>query len=442
MQYDLKMIKKYYGEDMMHFCRNNFSTLLEKEGQILNLIESNFAHTKFLYEDLEYEELLDDFKDFIYGLTREKKEPIETNKSVKELLDEAGYILYECRTEEDVQKFKKYYVKGEELCTFNGGRLNSCYVFFAVKKNVKEIKRENFNNPNRQDKYGTSVISIQFTKGENNTLSIKNRYNHTVSGPDATFRNNLENIIPGLTKAFEKEYGFNVNQNINGLKSDFLVLAGDGKYYPCLLELENTYYGPENYIIDNFRLESCLLDKSRYLVIGILILDMHEKKLYKYDPTCNETLPYHTGKIKKIIINNSKTNKHKTICIINENNEDSYITIDCRNQIVGYVNNHIKAISDDFFLYSAHYIRYFEARNLEKVGNGFLNGGVEVEEFIAPNLKVVGNGFLGFNKKCKNLDCPNIEKRGFNFMWNHPIYKVKNTDKSVTSKAKVKVLKN
>ena len=44
---------------------------------------------------------------------------------------------------EDIQKFKKYYAIGEELCTFSGGRLNNCYVFFAVKKNISwfQVKR-------------------------------------------------------------------------------------------------------------------------------------------------------------------------------------------------------------------------------------------------------------------------------------------------------------
>ena len=40
------------------------------------------------------------------------------------------------------------------------------------------------------------MISIQFTKDDAHTLSIKNRYNHSVNDPDATFSNNLDNIIP------------------------------------------------------------------------------------------------------------------------------------------------------------------------------------------------------------------------------------------------------
>lgn len=44
------------------------------------------------------------------------------------------------------------------------------------------------------------------------TLSIKNRYNDTVNDPDATFHNDLDNIMIGLTDSFERTYNFNINQ--------------------------------------------------------------------------------------------------------------------------------------------------------------------------------------------------------------------------------------
>lgn len=59
-----------------------------------------------------------EFKDHIYGLLENKKEEnVKTNKSPKELLSEAGYDLYECHSEEEIQSFKKYFAHGEELCT-------------------------------------------------------------------------------------------------------------------------------------------------------------------------------------------------------------------------------------------------------------------------------------------------------------------------------------
>ena len=127
-------------------------------------------------------------------------------------MDEAGYKIYECHDYDELASFKKYYQKNELLCSFSQDRLSDCRVFFAVKKDVDKIKREDFKIPFREDLYGTSVMSIQFEKGKNNALSIKNRYNHKVSNPDATLENNLENLVPGLTYAFEKEYGLNITK--------------------------------------------------------------------------------------------------------------------------------------------------------------------------------------------------------------------------------------
>ena len=114
-----------------------------------------------MYDDIEKEDKLEEFKNYIYSLidVENNMERIE-HRTPKELLNEAGYDFYECKTEEDIQSFKKYYSKGEELCTFRGGRLEKCHVFFAVKKNVDEIRREDFSTPKRQDEY--SIYKSRF----------------------------------------------------------------------------------------------------------------------------------------------------------------------------------------------------------------------------------------------------------------------------------------
>lgn len=278
---DLTLIKKYYGENMMHFCRDNFPIILETEGLLFDILSNHFAYNKFLYDDIIKQHTEDEFKDFIYSLMYEEK--VETTKTPKELLDEAGYILYECKTEEDIQSFKKYYALNEELCTFRGRRLDKCYVFFAVKKNVDEIKREDFSNPEREDEYGTSVISIQFSKHGTNVLSIKNRYNHRVKNPDATFGNNLENIIAGLTNSFEQTYNLNVVSINSNFELKNYVLAKDGKYYKYNYELNNIYYCPNNIIIDNFEVIDTYTQNERYIVFDYIVIDLQEKKIFLYD---------------------------------------------------------------------------------------------------------------------------------------------------------------
>jgi len=156
MKDDLKIIKKKYGEDMMHLCRKLFPTFLEYPGFLSLLIQELFEPSRFLYEDITKNNLENEFRDYVYShLTTEEAEKIITDKTPKQLLNECGYDLYECKTEREIQKFKKYYKHDERLCTFKEKRLDDYYVFFAVKTDVKKIKRKNFQKPERQDQYGT-----------------------------------------------------------------------------------------------------------------------------------------------------------------------------------------------------------------------------------------------------------------------------------------------
>lgn len=205
MEEELKKIKKKYGENFAKLCRTLFPTILETEGRLYEILTTYFSNnSRTLYEDLTKNGLEEKFKNFVFSkIDVEHPDKIMVEeKTPYELLDEAGYELTECTTEEEIQSFKKYYKPGEELCTFNGGRLNRCHVFFAVRKDVADIKREDFIAPKREDEYGTSVMGIQFDKGERCTVSIKNRYNHRVNNPDATYGNDLDKIIPGLEESF------------------------------------------------------------------------------------------------------------------------------------------------------------------------------------------------------------------------------------------------
>jgi len=134
MNEDLEIIKKYYGEQLMGFCRTQFSTLLETRGLLPKILLENFEPNRSLYEDLDIYAKSGQFKSYIYQIADYNQEEFIYSGNVespKELMLKAGYILYECQNEEDIQKFKKYYAKGEELCTFHGGRLDRCHVFFC-----------------------------------------------------------------------------------------------------------------------------------------------------------------------------------------------------------------------------------------------------------------------------------------------------------------------
>ena len=416
MNEDLKLIKKHYGEKMMHLCRKLFPTILEEKGLLSELLFKTFNPSRFLYDDIVESDNIDKFRDYINSLIeRKNSEKVETTKTPFELLEEAGYKLYECHTEEEIQSFKKYYIAKELLCTFNGDRLNTCYVFFAVKQNAEDIKRENFLNPERQDEYGISVISIQFSRGFTNTLSIKNRYNHTVDNPDATFSNNLENIIEGLTVSFEKEYHLNINQNdTNGFELKNYVKASDGKFYKYNYEINNIYYCPDNVIIDNFEVKK--YEKEKYIIQDYFIIDLVNKKIDIYDRKIEDCFIDGLQNIDKIEIIKEEGTENKKIEILFKDRTSAIIEIDKTNKIIGYKNNNLIEIYDRFLCYNKA-LKRIEIDSVKKIGTHFLLYNEELVSLSLQNLEECGNSFLPFNYKISNIDFPKVKKVGSDFLY-------------------------
>ena len=414
---ELNRIKKLYGEKFMHFCRSIFPTLLEQEGLLTEVLKSTFAtNSRTLYDDIVNYYLEEEFKNYIYSkIDVEKEKPeIIGEKTPYQLLDENGYNLYECNSEEEIQSFKKYYKSGEELCTFRGGnRLNRCVVFFAVKKDVEEIKREDFNNPKREDEYGTSVMSIQFTKSQNSTVSIKNRYNHTVNNPDATYGNDLDKIVPGLTQSFEKllsERGLTLNSsNIEAFYIPGYVVADDGKYYKYNMEINGNYYCPGNVIIDHGNVIK--LEPEKQELIDYFILDKENKTLSLYDSVISDSFIDGFKNIDSIEMANNNNSEQKTKTItIKEKSSDKPITIEINresNSIIGYTNENLTNLGDNFLGYNEK-LSKLVAPNVTSIKYGVLQNNKGLEKFEAPNLKEIGDCFLRYNVQLSNIEVPNV----------------------------------
>lgn len=406
---DLKLIKNMYGEKMMHLCREKFSTLLEETGLLYNIMISLFSPSKLLYDDLMENNLVYKFISYIYSKANSKVSMLSDIEVFPPnvLLAKAGYNLYKCKTEADISKFKKYYKKEEELCTFRGDRLNSCYVYFAVKKDVEQIKREDFEHPKREDLYGTSVISIQIDR-INHYLSIKNRYNHTVDNPDATFSNNLDNIFPGLTKSFEKELNLKINENsIVEFEIPGYVRALDGKLYKYNLEAGNIYYCPNNIIIKEFKVQQ--FDKSEYLLIEDSLIDLKNKVILSIDEHTSNGFLNHIDKIDRICI--IKKDQNKIISIDNE----IIIEVDQYNRVLKYID--YKSVSiGDFFLYKNDTIEYLYLEKVQSIGNYCLSKNKTLKYAFLDNVKVIGDFFLDQNNCMINMEMQNVMEIGNNFM--------------------------
>ena len=109
----------------------------------------------------------------------------------------AGYDTVIFDDKERIAECEKYYAQGERICTYNNlsVRMSRYHMLVAVKKDIDKIKRSK--KPQRDDEYGTSILNIQIAK-DGTHMSIKNRYNHTVSECDSTLNNNLDLLVPGL----------------------------------------------------------------------------------------------------------------------------------------------------------------------------------------------------------------------------------------------------
>ena len=192
-----KKVKKQNGERFAKVLRDYHNGILEIPG-ILRILKHAGSEPKDAEHILPY---------LLTLLNTEEVEEEEKAADPYALLEEAGYHAEYADTLKKQNAIKKYFTAEEELCTFRDRkRFKHYYIVNCVRHDVDSIKREDFlGKEKRQDTYGTSVISIQMAK-RGGYISIKNRYNHTVSGCDNTFKSNPDNIIEGLSKALQNEF--------------------------------------------------------------------------------------------------------------------------------------------------------------------------------------------------------------------------------------------
>ena len=413
MNEDLKIIKKKFGEDMMHLCRKLFPTILEKgNNELSTILLQSFYPNKSLCQDIISNNLITEFRNYILRTQSISTKKQSVDKTPQELLRQAHYTLYECHTEEEIQTFTKYYQPKERLCTFRTNRLNDCYVFFAVKDNADSLKREDFINPKRQDEYGTSVISIQFTRDPTHMLSIKNRYNHTVSNPDAAFSNNLDNIIPGLTLSFEKYYGLKQKYQSSFFDIPNYVLASDGRLYKYNYELNNIYYCPDNIIIDNFKAKK--YPKEKYLITDYFIIDLVNKTISLYDENIRDTFPSTIPPIKNIAITNTDNGKRVVISLVE--GQDIILLLDKDNKLISLEDSNITNVPSNYLLHD-NSLESLKIKNARNIGTNVLFKNETLIDLESPQLQTIGNAFLYHNKSMKKINLPNATRIGSAFMY-------------------------
>lgn len=202
-----------------------------------------------------------------------------TQEEIIEDFNKAGYDTVIFDDEEKIAECKKYYASGEVICTYNNlsGRMSQYHMLIAIKKDIDKIQRSK--TPQREDEYGTSILNIQIAKNGSH-MSIKNRYNHTVSECDSTLNNNLDLLVPGLQA---KVLGYYNIASLNKNKTYYKNIAKiNGIYLKYVTEVENVYFG--NFVLDS-KNGVRFADNGRYYVNtdrdNLCVLDFHDKKVIK-----------------------------------------------------------------------------------------------------------------------------------------------------------------
>ena len=204
-------------------------------------------------------------------------------KNPFELARQVGYELTgPFESVEDFAGYANDFRKNELICTFNNpqSRLKAYHILWLRHEQADsivpadELTQENITKPwqdylkkighydatndsydledllsAREDPYGTSSMSVQISR-RGNQVSIKNRYNQTVAGPDSTYKNNLDNVTYGLKSAVYHKIGReDLLNDVNRQKmQEGYILDNDGGIHKYYWEVNNVYLGHFEYI--------------------------------------------------------------------------------------------------------------------------------------------------------------------------------------------------
>ena len=385
-------IKKHNGERVAHVIRDAGLLYLPDIESLLEFAGNNPEQIKTLLPTIEEK----------YNI---KSKLIYSDKNPFQLLDTAGYDSFYVTSFEQQNSIAKYFRDDEKLCTFQDStRFRDNYMIHAIKRGANKIKPAD--DPKREDEYGTSVISIQINK-RTGYLSIKNRYNHTVSCPDATFYNNPDNIIPGLTLSLANYFG--VILNVAGMPDHFTML--NGKIMKYQHEIRGRLYGV-NWWTDRYGVHTIKTDYE--IMFDCMVLDLRNGKIrsnvfYHNDSRVFNILQslFKNGKIQ--VQTNKKNKKQRLLSV---NGQHIATLEDCH--IVELTLPGIKKIESDFG-YSLFRLREINLPDTETIGASFfakIDSSYTLETVNIPKAKHIEGSFL-FGCTCvTTLNAPMVESIG------------------------------
>ena len=331
------------------------------------------------------------------------------SKTPLQLLDEAGYDAYyaDAETLRDLANrrvINNYAERGEKLCTFGDAhRFERYYIINAVRKDVDEIRREDFPNPEREDKYGTSVLSIQVLK-TGGFISIKNRYNHTVQNPDNTLNSNPDNIIPGLSMAIKQHFNVDFSAQKAYLPRGYTYI--NDKLIKYEREENNIYVSDSFYVKDG---EVTELNKDyQEMIEHRFILDKKNSTITDICGIDDSFVQVLQNEIASKKISVSKDKESDTTKILVDGQE----LCTMQSGKITYLNLWETTELPDNFLskFKLDSLQALNAPKLKRIGNNSFNS-VDFKMNL-PELEEIGDRSFCNNYTYVDLDMPTLKKVG------------------------------
>lgn len=227
----------------------------------------------------------------------DEEQEYEAPKDPYELATSVGYELIGPFEDIDsMEVYRRDFRPGEVICTFNSpqSRLNAYNILWLrheeadsivpadklTQGNLTEPWKEYLRStvrydpttglydldkliPAREDPYGTSSMSVQISRTGTH-ISIKNRYNHTVSNPDSTLSNNLDNVADGMRRGVYNLLGrpelMDTANDAEAIRRGYIT-DNDGGIHKYWFERDNVYLGCYQYIEDGI---VTIIDRGAY----------------------------------------------------------------------------------------------------------------------------------------------------------------------------------
>ncbi len=324
-------------------------------------------------------------------------------KDPKDLAELAGYDYYHVTSHKQALEFQKYYADGEKLCTFGDySRTDRYHVVWLIKKDYDKIVRGR--PPKRDDPYGTSVMSIQMLKN-GGFISIKNRYNHTVSNPDNTLNSNPNNIIMGLSQSLKHKFNVDFSSQEERLPENYIEI--NGKIIKYTKETNNIYSGNGFYVKDGEVIE---IDKNKELMIENFVLNMQTKEIRNIfndnKDSFAKALSEEIDGRKLQITKNENGNK----CLLADGVEILEIK---DSEIISLHFPNVTEIDSEFLAYT-NKLTNLSMQNLTKICGGCFFSAASLTNVSMPNLVEIGAWSFNSVNSLKNLSMQNLTKMGAN----------------------------